>query len=349
MSDAQPLPPRPDLAQYRALAKDLRQAAASGDPAAIRLWARRWLDALARALGPDHQTTLDEREREADRIASRWKKRRAKHDAGAPCRLAHAQFFVAREHGFPSWPKFVAHVEALGDGKTAVAAFEAGVDAIVRGDLARLEALLRDHPGLVHQRSTRDHRSTLLHYVSANGVEGFRQRSPASIVQIANLLLDAGADVDAESEAYGGGSTTLGLTATSIHPQLAGVQIPLLETLIGRGARIDRPGLAGNRHSAVWGCLANGQPEAAAFFADHGARLSFEEAAGLGRLDALASFFDDSGALAPSVTAEQRSSALRYGAGFGHTDVVRLLLEKGVEATAADRDGQTALHWATFG
>ena len=58
----------------------------------------------------------------------------------------------------------------------------------------------------------REHRSTLLHYVSANGVEDFRQKTPANIVEITRLLLKAGADVNAESESYGGRSTTLGLT-----------------------------------------------------------------------------------------------------------------------------------------
>lgn len=75
MSDAQPLPPRPDLAQYRALAKDLKHAATSGDPTAIQRWARRWLDALARVLPPDHQTTPDEREREADRTLAAGRRR----------------------------------------------------------------------------------------------------------------------------------------------------------------------------------------------------------------------------------------------------------------------------------
>ena len=38
-----------------------------------------------------------------------------------------------------------------------------------------LARLLAEHPDLARQRSTRDHRATLLHYVSANGVEDFRR------------------------------------------------------------------------------------------------------------------------------------------------------------------------------
>ena len=46
--------------------------------------------------------------------------------------------------------------------------------------------------------------ATLLHYVGANGVEGYRQQSPPNAVAIARLLLDAGAEVDAFAGMYGG-------------------------------------------------------------------------------------------------------------------------------------------------
>src|SRR5882672_5898704 len=105
------------------------------------------------------------------------------------------------------------------------------VDAVVAGDLATLTSLLREHPDLVRARSTRQHRATLLHYISANGVEDYRQKTPKNIVAIATLLLDAGADVDATAEMYGGGATTLGLTATSIYPFRAGVLAPLIDLL----------------------------------------------------------------------------------------------------------------------
>lgn len=347
MSDAQPLPPRPHLDRYRTLARDLQRACASSDPHAVRQWALRWLETLARLQAFDPTPSPEQLGREAERIDRRWRASNDRKD-DPPCRLANALFFVAREHGFASWPKFSAHVKALDDALTPVARFEAAVDAIVRGDAATLRRLLRDDPALVRARSSREHESTLLHYVSANGVEDFRQVTPPNIVEIATLLLDAGAEVDAVSNAYGGGSTTLGLAATSIHPQAAGVQIPLLEALLARGARIEQPGLAGNEHSAVWGCLANGQPEAAEFFAARGARLSFEEAAGLGRVETLRTFVDERGAIA-GVPQDRIAAALRYAAGYGRVETVQFLLAKGADPGAAEPDGQTALHWATFG
>ena len=223
--------------------------------------------------------------------------------------------------------------------------FEAAVDAIVSGDLATLKKLLSENPELVRARSTREHRSTLLHYVSANGVEDFRQKTPKNIVEITKLLLKAGADVNAESDAYGGRSTTLGLTATSWHPEDAGVQLPLMELLIDHGAIIDGP----DGGSAVNGCLHNGRGEAAEFFASRGARLDLEGAAGVGRLDVVKSFFNDDGSLKPPATQQQMKDGFAWACQFGRTSVVDFLLQRGMDVDAKlKHDGQTGLHWAAY-
>jgi hypothetical protein len=108
----------------------------------------------------------------------------------ADCTLSGAQLLVARCHGFASWPKFVKHLEAMASVKSPVSEFESAVDAIVAGELETLMKLMRQNPELVRMRSTREHGSTLLHYVSANGVEYFRQKTPKNIVEVAKLLLD---------------------------------------------------------------------------------------------------------------------------------------------------------------
>ncbi|HXH38332.1 MAG TPA: tetratricopeptide repeat protein [Thermoanaerobaculia bacterium] len=308
MSDAIPLPPHPHLGYYRKLAKDLLKSRTSADPAALRAWVKQFVSA-------------EQVERMEMRIRS-----------ANIAKLADAQFFIARAHGFASWPKFARHVEDLQQAGSPDARFEEAADAIASGDIDALGRILDERPELIRQRSSRDHRSTLLHYVSANGIEDFRQRTPQNIVEITRLLLDAGADVNAESDAYGGHSTTLGLAATSVHPEAAGVQIALMELLLARGAVIERqPG------EAVSGCLANGRLRAAGFLAAHGAYLDFESAAGIGRLDRVKE-------LVATTPSEELGEGLVWACQYGHNDVVEFLLDHGVDPGAGAN--MTGLHLA---
>ena len=229
------------------------------------------------------------------------------------------------------------------------ARFEAAADAIVSGDIETLRRLLREEPELIRERSSREHGATLLHYVSANGVEDDRQKTPQNIVEITETLLGAGVEVDATANVYGGGCTTLGLAATSVHPERAGVQEALLQTLLDHGANLDPPSGAGNGHSIVAACLANGRPKAAEFLARCGARLDLVGAAGLGRLDLVEAFFSPDGSLNPSVTREQLRDSFLWACEYGRIGVIEFLLAKGVDPAVHRRDGQTGLHWAVIG
>lgn len=255
-----------------------------------------------------------------------------------------ARSIIAREHHFEHYAEFVAHGEALKHEDSAVARFESAVEAVIAGDADTLARLLREHPELIRARSTRQHHSTLLHYVGANGVEGFRQKTPKNAVAITKILLDAGAEINAVADMYRG-SNTLGLVATSIHPWLAGVQLPLMQLLLDHGATIDGPGDG----SAVNGCLANGRGEAAEFLAGRGARLDLEGAAGVGRLDVVRSYFNHAGHL-KGATPAQLLSAFAWACEFGRTDIVDFLLQHGVSLDAPlKHHGQTGLHWAAYG
>jgi ankyrin repeat protein len=251
-----------------------------------------------------------------------------------------ARAIIASTHEFGGWDELIAHAEMVRDGSSPVARFEAAVDAVVRGDVAKLTGLLAESPELVRARSPRRHHSTLLHYVGANGVEGFRQHTPRNAVDIAELLLDAGADVNAVADMYGG-STTLGLVATSLHPWLAGVQQPLIELLLDRGASLEPSAAAGGR-SLVHACLANGRPEAAEYLASRGAPLAFEDAAGVGRLDVVRSHLSDGDG---TPTKEQMERALISSATYGRTAVAEFLLDRGVDVDAR-ADGFTGVNAA---
>ncbi len=347
--EALPLPPRPSIEQYRRLAKDLVKACRSGDRGAIGAWADRWIESLARVTGRlERPHARQEMDRAADRVEA-FAARQLKRQGSPACLLADAQFVIARSHGLPGWPKFVEHLDRLAHAGSDVAAFEAAVDAIISGDEATLRHLVAADPSLVRARSTREHRATLLHYVSANGVEGYRQVTPKNIVAIATVLLDAGAEVDAEADVYGGGSTTLGLAATSAHPRIAKVQLPLLQLLLDRGARMERPGIAGGGHGAVMACLGNGCPEAAAFLAERGAPLDIVAAAGVGRLDLVRSFFDAEGAPRDGIGGDLIHTAFRYACCYGRNDVVEFLVGRGVDLAGSSGDGQTGLHYAAIG
>src|SRR5438105_363198 len=89
--DVRPLPPRPNLEQYTEQAKALVEASASDDPAALREWISRWLDARG--------------DQEVERFVRGHMRER---------KLTEAQFVIARAYGFLSWPKFAAHLEGLG-------------------------------------------------------------------------------------------------------------------------------------------------------------------------------------------------------------------------------------------
>ncbi len=221
------------------------------------------------------------------------------------------------------------------DERTAL--FESAVKAVVDGDLSRLRELLDDEPDLVHQRSQRAHRATLLHYVGANGVE--RQETPPTAAQVAELLLERGADVNALCHTYGGGpgQTTLGLTASSAFPEQAGSMKDIVQVLVRHGASVD--GLDGEG-GPLQGAVSEGHRSAIRALLDAGARVpNLAVAAAVGDFSAVETF-------APGASKRELVVALCNAARFDQAHAVERLLELGADVAGVDDQKCTALHWA---
>jgi ankyrin repeat protein len=330
--DITPLPCDAGIEKYEQQAAELLDAWTAGDPGAIAIVRRkhpRFLDARIPWL-PKNLSDDEVRSAHLDR--------------------ADAQLTLARWYDFDSWPRLVEHVNAVIERASPVNRFESAVEMVINGDVVSLAARLREHPDLIRARSTRvthfdppAHRATLLHYVAANGVEGYRQMTPTNAVDVAKTLLEAGAEVDALADMYGGQVTTMSMLVSSCHPAKAGVQVPLVDTLLDFGAAIDGRG-AGTWTSPLMTALAFGYRDAAEALARRGARVeTLASAAGLGRIDHARQLLAGAGP-------EDRHRALALSSQHGHVDIVRLLLDAGEDPDRYNPDGNhghsTPLHQA---
>src|SRR5438270_9310632 len=231
-----------------------------------------------------------------------------------------ARLVVAHEYGFPSWFNLMKFADEIARNGQA-AEFERAADAVVSGDIRTLEAMIRNQPQLVRRRSARFHRATMLHYIAANGVEGIRQKTPANAVEIARLLLDAGADPDALAMMYDNLCTTMSMLVSSSHPAAAGVQADLAELLLDYGAKHNGPG--SEWQSDIVTALSFGFQGTAERLAKRGAPAdSLPAVAGLGRVA-------ETARLLPGADAPTRHISLALAAHLGHADVVRALLDAG--------------------
>lgn len=265
----------------------------------------------------------------------------------APVTFADIKLAMAEWYYFESWAHLEAWVEEASSPGSRVSSFEAAAVAILAGDTSGLHSLLRLYPSLIRHRSMRRHHAMLLHYIAANGIE-FRHPYPDNMPEILEVLLAAGAEVNAQAAMYGDGDTTLGLVATSIHPARAGVMKSLVDRLLVAGAIIDAPDATGKRQLAVNACLANGRPEAANYLAQLGAHLDLEGAAGVGRLDVVEEFFDAAGKLKLPYSRTQLGAALNWASEYGHTVIAAYLMDRGADPGEPVK-GMYALHMAVLG
>ena len=135
--EAKPLPARPSLEQYKKQAKEL---------------VRNFRDEVSQKSG--HSETIQR----VQKYHPRFAKLSEKEIAATKFALADAQFVLALEHGFESWPKFARHIEALADARFAASVGDDPVAAFIReacvprdaphasGTMEHAEAILAAHP-----------------------------------------------------------------------------------------------------------------------------------------------------------------------------------------------------------
>jgi hypothetical protein len=273
------LPSRPNLNQLKRQAQELRRLHRAGDHSA------------AARIAAHHP--------EMQRLPSRAV-------LAQPMALADAQLVVAREYGFDGWARLKRHVD------TAIRVapfnthprFDEAVAALDAGDSVKLRSLIAADPALVHARTNLEPpynyftAATLLHHVAGNPDRGRLSGTlgplPENIVEIARLLLDSGADVNAATLGPNGG-TTMGLLVTSKQASDSGVSGPLMDILLERGATLDL-----KKPDVLDAPLANHAPRAAEKMIELGAKVDVLAAAALGRMDMLRSAFDKKGDCVPA-------------------------------------------------
>src|SRR5688572_27184486 len=332
--EPKPLPFDAALDRYQRQAEEFLAAFRAGDADAVSCFKRR------------HPRFLD------DKIPWLPKKLSDAEVAANALERTDAQLALARRYDFRDWTALEEYVGTVAQKDSPVHRFEAAIEAAVEGDLGTLDGLLRKHPDLVRVRSQRTthfdppvHGAMLLHYVAANGVEGYRQKTPPNAVEVAKALLRAGAEVDALADMYGGQCTTLSLLVSSCHPAESGLQSALAETLVDFGASIDGVGV-GRWVSPLMTALAFGYLDTAETLARRGARVDdLATAAGLGRVA-------DARRLLSNADEESRHRALALAAQLGHTEVVGLLLDAGENPNRYNPEGvhshSTPLHQAAL-
>ena len=219
------LPPRPNLAQLKIQANELHQEHRAGRPSA------------------------------AARIAAhhpRFRRQPLQTVLGTTLPLADAQLVIAREYGFDTWSQLKQRVD-LGSRIDTIERnprFDDALAALDAGNVEQLRELLTSDPSLAHARTNLEPPygyftgATLLHHVAGN--PGRDTPLPANIIEIARLLLDAGAEANVltlgpspSNSPLTRGATTMGLVVTSKQASDTDVTGPLIDLLLERGATLD--------------------------------------------------------------------------------------------------------------
>jgi ankyrin repeat protein len=167
--------------------------------------------------------------------------------AGQAASLANAQFQVARQYGFASWPKLKAHVESL----QAVGQLKQAIDS---NDLKRVKQLMTRNPEL-HRAPLGYGKNGPLTWVAECRVP--REVPGEARLAIARWMIENGSDV------HQGGDGPL------MRAALADMRIPMMELLVAHGANVNA--LWNGSYPIVCAPCEALAPQALKWLLDHGA------------------------------------------------------------------------------
>lgn len=192
----------------------------------------------------------------------------------------------------------------------------AAVDAIHTGDLPGLKRLLAENPGLARARLGENEPGgmsrTLLH-VATDWPGHFPNGKT-----IVAVLIEAGAEVNAR---FSGPHTE-----TPLHWAASSDDVDVLDTLLDAGADIEAPGGVIGGGPPLGDATAFGQWNAARRLVERGARTTLQDAATLGLMDRLESYF-----VSESPSAEEVADGFWGACHGGQRRSAEVLLARGAD------------------
>jgi uncharacterized protein len=202
-------------------------------------------------------------------------------------------------------------------------------EAIRKGDLDALRLLLAQHPRLVNERA--DGCRTLLHVAT-----DWPGHFPNNVATVA-LLLDHGAVIDAPFVGRH--------SETPLHWAASCDDVEVIAVLLDRGANLEAPGgvIAGGTPLAD--AVAFGQWRAAHLLIERGARANLWQAAALGLMARVETYFV-AGAGADPVSPQEITKAFWCACHGGQRETAEFLLARGADPRWVGYDKLTPIETA---
>jgi ankyrin repeat protein len=246
--------------------------------------------------------------------------------ANASATLTDAQFDLARQYGFSSWRALKARIDSMTvDGQL--------VDAARTGDVARLTALLDEHPDKLHVRS-QPYEWSLLHHAVSN-------RHLSAV----DLLLTRGLDVNTREK---------GDNTYAMHWAAAAGELEIVQRLASAGGDVVGQGDDHELEVIGWatcwdGCDDDAHRAVADFLLSRGARHHIFSAIAMNRAEDVRRIVstDPSALTRRQSRNENHRTPLHFAVMKNRQDMIALLLELGADPLSVDGSGQPVAIYAT--